>query len=107
MGAPSAALYIYDPVSDSWTSGASMPAARTTASGGVVNGRFYVTGGSSTTGTDNPLVIYDPRSNRWLTSAPEPTPRFLGAAAGVGPQLFVAGGYNDNVPTSIAEVFAR
>jgi len=102
-------LYIYDPASDTWTSGAPMPSARDTAAGGVVNGKLYVTGGASTNGANNPVVTYSPATDSWALGVAEPTPRVLGTAVGGGGMLFVAGGYPNDIPpaTATAEILTR
>ena len=42
-------LQIYDPSTDTWSSGAPLPTARGGAAGGVVNGILFSAGGSGTT----------------------------------------------------------
>jgi hypothetical protein len=99
-------VFIYDPATNTWTAGASLPSPRWGAAGGVINGKLYITGGNNSYGTDNPVVVYDPITDSWSAAAAEPTPRFIGAAAAVGCKLFVAGGYANGGPfTSTAEVF--
>ena len=38
-------MVIYDPLTDSWTTGPAMPIVRAEAAGGVINGLLYVVGG--------------------------------------------------------------
>lgn len=107
-GSATANVFIYDPATDTWTSGAPPPSPRNQAAGDVINGKLYITGGGTgPDSTNNPVVVYDPVADNWSVAAAEPTPRALGIAAAVGGKLFVAGGYPDGLPpTATAEVFA-
>ncbi|MFC1483776.1 M6 family metalloprotease domain-containing protein [Candidatus Neomarinimicrobiota bacterium] len=71
-------VQIYNPVGDSWTTGASMPTARQQL--GVIagpGGFIYAIGGRSA--DDNYLQgvveVFDPRTNSWSVATPMPTPR--------------------------------
>ena len=80
-----------------------MPSPRVGHIGGVIDGRLYITGGSATNGTDNPVLVFDPVINSWSiasadpigTPAGDPIARQFMAAAVLGCQLFVAGGYDN------------
>jgi len=64
-----ATLQVYDPAQDTWTSKASMPAPRAGAGGAVVDGLFYVLGGT----TDRFVSVvqaYDPARNAWASRSP-------------------------------------
>ena len=89
-------LSIYNPSTNTWTSGAQPLLARTGPSVGVINGLMYVVGGCITSdcriGITNQLEIYDPVANSWSFGASMPTAR-VGTAAGViGGKLYVTGG---------------
>jgi len=58
-------LEIYNPVTDSWVSGPSMPTARENASAGVMNGQLYVAGGRTPSGLTNVLEAFAPREVTW------------------------------------------
>ncbi|MDY7077431.1 MAG: kelch repeat-containing protein [Chloroflexota bacterium] len=65
---------IYDPATDTWTSGPSMPGAKSTPSAVAGGGLIYVLGG-------NELVYcFDPSQGTWSTKAPVPV-SFSGPAA--------------------------
>jgi uncharacterized repeat protein (TIGR03803 family) len=82
-------------VHDSWSSGAVMPTALQGAAVGVINGKVYVVGGGTNSGTVAINQIYNPSTNKWTTGAPMPTARF-GAAFGVVKNiLYVIGGSSD------------
>ena len=63
---------IYDPASNSWTTGTSLPAPRSQPMMGTVNGKLYVAGGSDAGGALTNGLVFDPGSNTWTTIAPPP-----------------------------------
>jgi len=91
------ANYEYDPVSDSWTSKASMPTKRTTLTAVSANDRIYAIGGAASTsgGAYSTNEEYDPVSNSWTLKAPMPTPRNWISGAAVNGKVYVIGG-SDN-----------
>ena len=61
--------------SQTWTTGASMPTARTEVAGAVLDGKIYVIGGYDESGKTTDVVeVYDPLTDRWsrASSLPEP-----------------------------------
>jgi N-acetylneuraminic acid mutarotase len=62
---PSNRLYIYDPKTNEWTRGASMPTPRGSPNANIVNGKFYVIGGDLNDQSLSVVESYDPRANRW------------------------------------------
>ena len=92
-------LEAYDPVSNSWTTLAAMPTARSSAGAGVVNGILYVIGGAIDSSTAVPVATveaYDPTTNTWSTKAPMPAPRHQVGVAVVGNILYAIGGHDVN-----------
>jgi N-acetylneuraminic acid mutarotase len=83
----SRALYRYDPATDTWAVLATPLAYHGWGYGGVIGGKFYVTGGS------NLLEVYDPATNTWTTRAPLSRRRWLGASVALGGELYVIGGF--------------
>jgi N-acetylneuraminic acid mutarotase len=71
-------LYRYDPAMNTWSTRRPAPHFHTSGAAGVINGKFYVVGGS---GQGAYLDVYDPATNTWQTRAPIPTPgqRLFGA----------------------------
>ena len=105
-------LSIFDPGTDSWTTGASPALIRAFAASGAINGKLYVVGGclmsDCRVGTTNQLEIYDPATNAWSTGAPMPTPRWGTAAGVIGGKLYVTGGTTacpPCVPTNTTEIY--
>jgi hypothetical protein len=60
---------IYDPATDTWTSGHTMTTARSAAAAGVINGLLYVAGGSTGGGPVNTLESYNPVADSWTPLA--------------------------------------
>jgi PKD repeat protein/N-acetylneuraminic acid mutarotase len=93
--APTQTLRIYDPASDTWTTGAPMPTARWYGAAGVLNGLLYVVGGEGG-GCPGPtfhtVEAYDPVTNTWLTKAPMPTARYYLGVGVVDGILYTVGG---------------
>jgi N-acetylneuraminic acid mutarotase len=100
----SAQVDIFDPSTDTWTTGAPMPTAVAGYASAVVDNRIYVisgkAGGSATTTLTQ---MYNPRIDKWSLGAPIPM-GVSGAAAGAttGVQapkaIYVFGGANDTYP---------
>jgi N-acetylneuraminic acid mutarotase len=76
-----------------WSSQAAMPAARSGAAGGVINGVMYVAGGQSTT-EQTSLQAFDVSAGTWSVLAAMPGGRYQGSGTGViTGELYVAGGW--------------
>ena len=98
-GSPSGALYIYDPSSNTWATGAnSNPAPEGGGTGvAVLNNQMYVIGGCPTGSScgDTPVEAYNPSTDSWTAAgALAPYPHVIswescGAVAGT---LYCAGG---------------
>jgi N-acetylneuraminic acid mutarotase len=61
-------LFRYNPATNNWATKKSAPHVHTLGAGGVINGKFYVAGGS----LSNVLDRYDPTTDSWTTLAPIP-----------------------------------
>ncbi len=77
-----------------WTSGPNMPTARYTQDAAVINGVFYVVGGSTPSTSVADLYEYDPVANEWTVGTSMPTPRGSPGAAELDGRLYVVGGYS-------------
>ena len=88
-------LQIYDPATNTWSSGSPMPTPRGSMAGGAIGGKLYVAGGG---GPCPPCIslatleIYDPSTGAWTTGAPMPTSVHLVGAAVTSGKLYVLGG---------------
>ena len=82
----------YDPATDRWRARASMPTLRSGIVAASLNGKVFVFGGESNSGTHNQTESYDPVSNRWQSWAPMPTARHGLGAAVFGQSIYVISG---------------
>ena len=100
-------LEIYDPATNTWTTGANMPTARSSASTGVINDKLYVIGGGN--GNNNPLStleIYDPATNTWTTGTNSQTTHSYSVAGVINSKLYVVGGSLDfSTPNKMLEIY--
>ncbi len=79
-----------------------MPTARGQIDGAVINGKFYVLGGSTDNATPlATLEVYDPFTDVWTTRAPMPTARMALGAGAVNGILYAVSGY---IPASGTQV---
>lgn len=92
--APTKALRIYDPATDSWAGGASSLIARGLSATAVIGGKLYVAGGTAA-GYANfaDLEIYDPLTNSWSIGAPLPKRLTSAGGAALNGKFYVIGGY--------------
>jgi len=84
---------IYDLDYDRWTMGRPCPTARNSATGGVIDSKFYIAGGRSMAGGNTgALECYDPAKDAWTTL--RPMPKGAGGLAGTVSRgkLYVFGG---------------
>jgi len=94
---------IYDPSTDTWTTGLDMPTGRSEL--GVVRGSdglIYAIGGYSVSAL-SVVEAYNPSANTWTTKASMPSPKLeFGVALGLDGKIYVIGGgtsyYNNNEP---------
>ena len=91
---------IYNPGTDTWTTGAPMPTARQGAGAAVVNDILYVFGGKPNVSACpqaycqlTVVEAYDPATDTWSTKSPMPTPKDSIAVVAVGEIIYVIGGF--------------
>lgn len=102
-------VYTYDPLTDTWTQGTTIPAVRRRGSAGVIlsGGKFYILGGNS--GGHGPqgdvktwVDVYDPAGNgglgSWDTLSPMPIGRDHFQAVAKDGKIFAVGGRDSGVP---------
>lgn len=101
---PVSQIYIYNPLTDKWLTGPTIPENRRRGSAGVVvqNNKIYVIGGildGHWSGWVNWFDEYDPATNTWktLTSAPRARDHFH--AAIISNKLYLAGGRRSSAST--------
>jgi hypothetical protein len=108
---PTPFTYIYDPTTNTWTSGPDMPTARNWGTVAVANDRIHVIGGvnaGAPGNVDSRLFVneaFDPLIQQWSTYAPMTFPR--GGAAGdtLGGLIYVIGGSRGPLALDSVEVY--
>jgi N-acetylneuraminic acid mutarotase len=86
-------VQIYDPSSNSWSSGADMPWSGGSVSTAVIGGKIYAAGGIVNIATVANCAVYDPLADTWTAKAVMPDGgRNHTAAATDGSKLYVFGG---------------
>jgi N-acetylneuraminic acid mutarotase len=86
---------VYEPDADAWSDARPVPTARSSATGAVINGRFYVAGGRRTDGgitNLGALERYNPETDTWTQLRPMPQPSGGLAGAALNGRLYVFGG---------------
>jgi N-acetylneuraminic acid mutarotase len=64
-------LYRYDPLTNTWEFRSRGPRAHAGGAEAVINGKFYVAGGTGANGrASNQLEVYNPVTNHWTHLAP-------------------------------------
>jgi N-acetylneuraminic acid mutarotase len=100
----SAKVEVYDPVTDTWTTGSPIPTAVGGYASAVVDGKVYVISGSENESAKTNLTqIYDPKTDKWSFGAPIPmsvTAAAAGAITGekAAKAIYVIGGANAKYP---------
>jgi hypothetical protein len=107
---------IYDPATNSWSTGAPMPVATTDLAVVLLGDAIYAVGGANGefTGQVTTLQRYDPVTDTWALKAPMSIGRAQLAAAAIDGKLYVFGGYrilptvvpgwyNGELPTTVEE----
>lgn len=92
LGAGAGKVQIYNPVADSWSTGADMPFAAGSSSSAVIGGNVYVTGGIIGSTTTAQAAVYHPATNSWQSIAPMKQGRNHAAGGTDGARLYVLGG---------------
>ncbi|MCX6650748.1 MAG: hypothetical protein NT131_03710 [Methanomassiliicoccales archaeon] len=95
-------VQIYDPSTNTWSLGASMPEAVTIADAvAMPNGLIYVMGGNN--GSDPILIkdimqVYDPVANSWTFGPSMPTEIYSGSAVAINDNtiMYLGGGNSDS-----------
>jgi hypothetical protein len=95
----------YDPLTNTWTSKAAMPTARSALAAGVVNGLVYAVGGADDTTIFPTVEVYDAVANAWTAGVPMPTTRAHLGVGVVNNVLYAIGGGNSSGVLSTNEAF--
>jgi N-acetylneuraminic acid mutarotase len=92
---------IFDPATNTWTAGASMPTPRGDAVAEAIDGKIYVTSGGNFYGFGmiSQTEIYDTVTNTWSSGAPIPLPVRNAASASLNGKLYVISGLDQTTNT--------
>jgi len=96
-GNTTASVEEYDPIADTWTKKADMPAATNGSACAVVNDKIYVIGGEDDdmTRTFSNVWEFDPVKNTWTKKADMPTKRAMLTAEILNGKIYAIGGGNN------------
>jgi N-acetylneuraminic acid mutarotase len=83
---------IYDPATDSWSSGPPLPTPRSGVAATLYRGMILVLGGEVSPRTFAENEAYNPKTNAWQRLADMPAPRHATGAAVVGDSVYLAAG---------------
>lgn len=91
-------VLIFDPATNSWSKGASMPTPRHHVSAFVHKDKIYVAGGQAHGNVVRTVEVYDPRTNAW-SRAPD-LPAYMSGAntVSVGGRIYGFGGEGPRWP---------
>ncbi len=92
---PQAAVEVYDPATNQWSTAASLPFGRSHVAAAtlLVDGRIVVLGGEKTfNSVINNVVAYDPALDQWTEMTALPSPRNSGVAAYIDGELIYSTG---------------
>ncbi len=93
IGGTSNELITYDPGLNMWATLAAMPTARKDAAAAVIDGKFYVVGGTASGGRIlSSLEVYDPSTSTWSIKVSLPTAITDATAGVIGEKMYVIGG---------------
>ncbi|HSV49281.1 MAG TPA: kelch repeat-containing protein [Candidatus Acidoferrales bacterium] len=92
----------YNPATDTWTTKASMPTARSQFAITAYQGKIYCFGGQVTA-----VEVYDPTTDIWENKTAMPTARWGLQANAVNGKIYLIGGYTraSEFPTNLTEVY--
>lgn len=99
---------IYDPKTDSWTTGADMPTPRADLTANAVGGKIYAIGGTRHVGIEALSMVeeYDVAADTWTRKTDMPTPRLHLSSAVIDDKIYVVGGGPEwPVPLAATEMY--
>lgn len=105
---PNDANYVYDPSTDGWTVGQSVPSGLERSGFAIVDSLVYIFGGRGYGGypSSNALLIYNMNEDSFESGATLPLPLKDAACARIGENIYVFGGYTGDVsPTDGALIY--
>jgi N-acetylneuraminic acid mutarotase len=86
----------YNPVSNTWSTVASMSTVRGRLAVAVLGGKLYAIGGNDASSTLSSVEIYDPSTDTWTAGPPLPSPAKQAAVITVSDKIYLIGGTNNS-----------
>ena len=107
---PTGTLQIYDPTTDSWSLGATIPVPPSSLSacsaGGVIDRKLYVlTACNGWSGYYKYFHVYDPDTNSWSSLPQAPNIHPDPASGVIEGEFYVVGGFDGSNQTAILDVY--
>jgi DNA-binding CsgD family transcriptional regulator len=94
-GSPTDILEIYDPRTDAWSVGASLPKAISAYALADFEGQLYLFGGWDGVGALADVVVYDPVDDTWREGTPMVMAKYDAGAVSLADKIVVLGGRNE------------
>ena len=85
-------VLIYDPASDTWSTGAEMPVHRNHLAAVAADGRVWAIGGRVAAGIQDRVDIYDPATDTWSSGPPLPEATSAASEGVLGSVIVISGG---------------
>lgn len=95
---------IYDPATDRWSIGASLPTARMSARACAVGNVIYVFGGNAGNGEETQILAYDTIANSWTAKSPAPNVRIDFDCVTADGAVYFVGGYSGGPATPLSTI---
>jgi N-acetylneuraminic acid mutarotase len=92
LAVPFARVDVYDPLSDSWELKSNLPVPIGSSSVCRLDGKLYVTGGSTNEGVLKTLYSYDPATDQWTELAEMIDERMVHISVAIDNKIYVIGG---------------
>jgi N-acetylneuraminic acid mutarotase len=103
---PHSDLFIYDPSTNTWSSGANMPRLSACGASAAINGKLYVTTPcNGFNGFYTFLDVYDPASNSWSNLASSPHVHAVPVTGVIGGKFYVASGSDESDSTGYLDIY--
>jgi N-acetylneuraminic acid mutarotase len=89
---PTVRVHVYDPVTQTWSEAAPLPAPRGGHAAVVLGGEIHVLGGGNSVSTIADHTVYDPATDEWTERAPLSRAKGSPAAVVFGGRIYAIGG---------------
>jgi N-acetylneuraminic acid mutarotase len=97
-GTPTRTLFVYDPLTNTWSKKADMPQVSAGGVQGVIGSRLYV---YADAGGDSPgFYRYNPATDTWATLTPPPGRHWGGVGGVIDGKFYLAAGVMDGISTT-------